>query len=138
MIAHILTGQAFHINIAHDSRVNLQNSRSVRLISIMGLIFIPFGAITAIFGTQFFNTTGDGHVSLSPDFWMLWIIAIPVTAASLAAWRASERDDSQRPWGSALSSVPRWWLDAQKWVGWKRRAGRGSDPVDLELGDIVS
>lgn len=126
-----LTKQAFHINIAHDSRVNLRNSRSVRLISIVGLIFIPFGAITAIFGTQFFNSSGDGHVSLSSDFWILWVIAIPVTVVSLAVWRATERGGFRRHWESALSSVPRWWVGARKWVGRERRGETGSDAFEL-------
>lgn len=126
-----LTEQAFHINIAHDSRVNLQNSRSVRLISIVGLIFIPFGTIAAIFGTQFFDSTGDGHINLSPDFWILWVIAIPVTVVSLVVWRTTERDGFQRPWGSALSSVPRWWRETRKWVGRGGRGGPESDAVEL-------
>ncbi|KAG7292171.1 hypothetical protein NEMBOFW57_002206 [Staphylotrichum longicolle] len=132
---HEASEQAFHINIAHDSRVNIQNSRSVRLIAIVGLIFIPFGAITAIFGTQFFNSTGDGHLNLSSDFWILWAIAIPVTVVSLAVWKATERHDNQLPWGSALSSVPRWWMDGRRWAG--RETGGGTGSEEVELRDIA-
>ncbi|KAL2154657.1 hypothetical protein VTH82DRAFT_3333 [Thermothelomyces myriococcoides] len=85
---------AFHINTAYDSRLNIKNSRSMRAISIVGLVFIPFGTITSIFGTQFFTPAANGrHMSVNPDVWILFVIAIPITLISLAIWVASERND---------------------------------------------
>ncbi|KAK3311096.1 uncharacterized protein B0T15DRAFT_520372 [Chaetomium strumarium] len=108
---------AFHINTAHDSRVNLANSKSVRLISIVGLVFLPFSTITSIFGTQFF-TSGDQHMSVNPDFWLLWLIAVPVTLLILGVWRAGERDTLKWPFGSAeLLPLPSWRPAARKGAG---------------------
>ena len=97
--------QAFHINTAHDSRVNLdnsrvnlENSRSVRIISLVGMVFIPFSTITSVFGTQFFTSAPDGdgataakHMHVSPDFWIMWAIAVPVTVIIVGLWRATEQ-----------------------------------------------
>ncbi len=133
-----LTPQAFHINIAHDSRVNLDNSRSVRLISIVGLIFIPFSAITSVFGTQFFSN-GDGRVNVSPDFWILWLIAIPVTALSLVAWRVTEGDLQPRPLGFALLDLPRCWSGARKWISKSKKRKREEQGQEaIELRDAAS
>lgn len=66
----------------------------MRAISIVGLVFIPFGTITSIFGTQFFTPAANGrHMSVNPDVWILFVIAIPITLISLAIWVASERND---------------------------------------------
>ncbi|KAK4118233.1 hypothetical protein N657DRAFT_694550 [Parathielavia appendiculata] len=101
---------AFHINTAYDSRVNLDNSRSVRLISIVGMVFIPFSAITSIFGTQFFTPEAQ-HMNVNPDFWVLWVIAIPMTITILAVWQVSEHD-SLKFWRPDLASpaLARWWI----------------------------
>ncbi|KAK1757076.1 hypothetical protein QBC47DRAFT_451539 [Echria macrotheca] len=82
---------AFHINTVHDSQVNLDNSRSVRIISIVGMVFIPFGAVCSIFGTQFFSSADVArHIDLNPDFWMLWAIAVPLTLIILGVWKMVE------------------------------------------------
>ncbi|KAK4193996.1 hypothetical protein QBC40DRAFT_291548 [Triangularia verruculosa] len=84
---------AFHLNNAQDSRINIINSRSVRIISIVGMVFIPFSAITSIFGTQFFrfpDDVTDHHMKISADFWYLFATAIPVTIAIFGLWKASE------------------------------------------------
>lgn len=93
----VLTRQAFHINTVHDSQVNFNNSRSVRIISVVGMVFIPFSAVSTIFGTQFFsaeNISDEGsmalHMKVNPDFWMLWAIALPLTLIILSIWRLTE------------------------------------------------
>ncbi|KAK4234186.1 hypothetical protein C8A03DRAFT_47425 [Achaetomium macrosporum] len=124
---------AFHINTAHDSRVNLANSRSVRLISIVGLVFLPFSTITSIFGTQFFSS-GDEHMNVNPDFWLLWLVAVPVTLLILGVWRAGERDTLKWRFGSAeLLSLPRWWPTAKKGAGTisGRRSASITDGTEL-------
>ena len=103
----------------------------------MGLIFVPFSAITSIFGTQFFGSSGDGHMTLSTDFWILWLVAIPLTAVSLAVWRASERGPLlPRPWGFASSCLPHSWPEARKWIG-RVRQGR-TTPEAIERRDAAT
>ncbi|EAQ84503.1 hypothetical protein CHGG_08517 [Chaetomium globosum CBS 148.51] len=123
---------AFHINTAHDSQVNLHNSRSVRLISIVGLVFIPFTAVTSIFGTQFFDY-GEQHMDVNPDFWILWVIALPLTLVIMTAWRASEHDTLQWPSSPARLSLARWRKDR----GWSERdRGSGATSGATELRNV--
>ncbi|CAP71653.1 uncharacterized protein PODANS_6_60 [Podospora anserina S mat+] len=104
---------AFHLNNAQDSRIGMMNSRSVRIISIVGLIFIPFSAASSIFGTQFFSfpDNNEHHMQVNQDIWYLFATAIPVTIGILLLWKASENDQLRLPGGLAslfgCSSQPR-------------------------------
>lgn len=69
----------------------------MRTIAIVGLVFIPFGTITSVFGSQFFTPRASGaHMDVNPDIWILFAIALPVTIISLAIWIAAERRDNQK------------------------------------------
>ncbi|KAL2163775.1 hypothetical protein VTH06DRAFT_5834 [Thermothelomyces fergusii] len=101
---------ASHINTARDSRANIRSSRSMHIISIIGLVFIPFNTITAVFGTQFFTPQADGdHIAVDRDSWILFAISVPVTVFILAIWMAIEHGDSHKPdrdhHDSALRSI---------------------------------
>jgi hypothetical protein len=62
--------------------------------------------------------TNPFTVSVNPDFWLLWLIAVPVTLVILGVWRAGERDTLTWPFGSAkLLSLPSWWPIARKGAG---------------------
>ncbi|KAK4247700.1 hypothetical protein C7999DRAFT_14304 [Corynascus novoguineensis] len=122
---------AFHINTAHDSLVNLRNSRSVRTISIVGMVFIPFGAITGVFGTQFFTPQAHGqHMDVNPDLWVLFAIAIPVTLFIMAIWQVSEHDHLKLwrldPFGPALVR----WREARSRVFGRGAKGDGGDALE--------
>lgn len=65
-------------------------SISMTTISIVTLIYLPATAIGTIFGMPFFENTGeetgDLQIQLSRDFWMFWVITIPLTLITLVAW----------------------------------------------------
>ncbi len=82
-----------------DSTISRRDSRSVRIISILGGVFIPFSAVCSVFGTQFFTSvTGNAspfgeetpYMDLNPQFWILWAIALPITLGILTSWFAWE------------------------------------------------
>ncbi|SPQ25613.1 f403d8b6-5647-4e1b-8912-a4d8e3583c39 [Thermothielavioides terrestris] len=132
---------AFHINMAHDSAVNLEHSRSVRLISVVGLVFIPFSAVTSVFGTQFFSPADDGrHMQVSADFWMLWTTALPLTLVILAVWRATERREPLKWPAPARFPLPRWWPEAaaRKAMPTARGGGGGVLAAATELANLGS
>ena len=57
------------------------------------MVFIPFEAITGVFGTQFFTPQAHGqHMDVNPDLWVLFTITIPVTLFIIAIWHVSEHD----------------------------------------------
>lgn len=65
-------------------------SISMTTLSIVTLIYLPATAIGTIFGMPFFENTAeeidDLRLRLSRDFWMFWVITIPVTLVTLVAW----------------------------------------------------
>lgn len=127
-----------------DSQVNLENSRSVRIISIVGMVFIPFSAISSIFGTQFFTPAGASsssdnadaaatakHMDVNPDFWILWAIAVPVTIIILVAWRATEHKSLALPLEVSRSLMAHWWPAARKGNGDDRNTPDGTPLQDI-------
>lgn len=89
---------AFHITSQHSNLLSAQiahaaqvDSRAMRTISILGLVFLPGTFISAVFSMSFFNFTpgtGDqnGSWNVSEKFWLYWVVAIPVTALTIAVW----------------------------------------------------
>jgi hypothetical protein len=127
--------------MAHDSAVNLEHSRSVRLMSILGLVFIPFSAVTSVFGTQFFSPADDGrHMQVSADFWMLWTTALPLTLVILAVWCATERREPLKWPAPARFPLPRWWPEAaaRKGMAAARGSGGGMLAAATELRNLGS
>ena len=92
-------------------------------------MFIPFTAVTSIFGTQFFDY-GEQHMTVNPDFWVLWIIAVPLTLLIMTAWRASEGNTLD--WSSSSARLPlaRWWKD-RRWNEGGRGTGVTSEATEL-------
>lgn len=77
-----------------DSRVMREDSYIMRTISVIAVIFLPISVISSIFGSQFFGTNTatlpDGSVKnvtfVTPQFWVLWAIALPFTLLVLGGW----------------------------------------------------
>ncbi|KAK3986193.1 hypothetical protein QBC44DRAFT_248725 [Cladorrhinum sp. PSN332] len=124
---------AFHINTVHDSQVNIDNSQSVRIISIVGMVFIPFSAVSSIFGTQFFSAAPSpseegasaSHMDVNPDFWILWAIALPLTFFIIGMWRWNEYRNSKYSGEVYLWRVFWAWLQ-------RSRGSRRRDPGGLK------
>lgn len=79
--------QSFNLVTQHDSRVMLRDSSSMKTIAFVTLFFLPASTIAAVFGTQFFQMNDANRMTVSKDFWWLWVIAAPVTLATWAIWR---------------------------------------------------
>lgn len=89
---------AFHITSQHSNLISAQiahaaqvDSRAMRTISILGLVFLPGTFISAVFSMSFFNFTPatvdqPGRWNVSGMFWLYWVVAIPVTALTVAVW----------------------------------------------------
>ncbi|ORY04877.1 hypothetical protein BCR34DRAFT_463745, partial [Clohesyomyces aquaticus] len=80
---------SFHLVTQADSRVMKLESKSMKTIAVMTLIFMPLGTIAAIFGTQMIKLRDDApyHMIVSQDFWLLWLIAVPITIVVVVIWR---------------------------------------------------
>ncbi|KAH8753729.1 hypothetical protein F5882DRAFT_308635 [Hyaloscypha sp. PMI_1271] len=80
--------------------VTQQDSKSMKTIAFLTLIFLPASTVASIFGSQFFNLSVDQdgvpHFVFSHWFWVMWVIVLPITAILVAIWR----------WPEAMASDP--------------------------------
>ncbi|CAG8956320.1 hypothetical protein HYFRA_00003700 [Hymenoscyphus fraxineus] len=89
---------AFNIVAQYNSHVSVSigdatraDSAVMKSIAFLGLAFLPGSFVCAVFSTSFFNFTpgSDGQSerwTVSKKFWVYWIVAMPVTAATIAFW----------------------------------------------------
>lgn len=89
---------SFHIVTQGDSRLMQSENQSMKTIAVMTLVFMPMGTVAAIFGTEFIRLEDDSpyHVTISRDFWLLWVIVVPLTTALLVIWRISSMNARER------------------------------------------
>lgn len=108
---------SFHLVTVADSRVMHSESASMKSIAVTTLIFLPLSTIATIFGTQFIklDDTAPYHVRVSPDFWLLWVVALPLTAIVLLIWRVWYYDVR----GRLLDDLPARSAGERGWLGWK-------------------
>ncbi|KAJ4287566.1 hypothetical protein N0V90_012269 [Kalmusia sp. IMI 367209] len=80
---------SFHLVTQSDSRTMQSESKSMKTIAVMTLFFMPLGTVAAVFGTEFVYITGDGPFSIdvTGDFWILWLVAGPLTLLVYLTWR---------------------------------------------------
>lgn len=90
--------------------VTQQDSKSMKTIAFLTLIFLPASTVASVFGSQFFNLSldqdGVPHFIFSHWFWIMWVIVVPVTAILVAIWK----------WPEAMASDPK------QEMGWSLRA----------------
>lgn len=74
--------------------VTQTDSKSMKTIAFLTLIFLPASTVASIFGSQFFNLSLDQNGM--PQFiythliWVMWAIVLPVTGILVAIWRWPE------------------------------------------------
>ncbi|RMZ75711.1 hypothetical protein DV738_g5333, partial [Chaetothyriales sp. CBS 135597] len=90
---------AFNSVAQYDARISLgighaarADSAAMRTIAFVTLVFLPPTFICAIFSMSFFDydsgSSGSGQWQISPDFWLYWAVAIPVTVCTVLLWLA--------------------------------------------------
>lgn len=96
-------------------------SQSMKTIAIMTLLFMPLSTVATVFGTQFMKLQEDGpfHITVSQDFWLLWVIAVPLTIIVMAFWRVSP-DHSIVTLTGLISPISRYGMLMRKGVLWTR------------------
>ncbi|KAJ0119973.1 hypothetical protein J7T55_000823 [Diaporthe amygdali] len=125
---------AFNVTSMRDSTVMREDSYIMRTISVIAVIFLPISIISSIFGSQFFGTNtidlSDGSVEnvtfITPQFWILWAIALPFTLFVLGGWFLWLRHfqpRTQRRWTLEMIAIATWSRVARLVTSliWKRR-----------------
>jgi Mg2+ and Co2+ transporter CorA len=105
---------SFHIVTQGDSRLMQSENQSMKTIAVTTLVFLPLSTVAGIFGTQFMKLDDEPghHITVSRDFWLLWLIAVPLTFIVIVVWRVWYVDAKRR----LTDEIPR---DAERYMGWK-------------------
>lgn len=84
---------AFNTVAQHDASVTLEIGRATQLdsatmktIAFVTLTFLPPTFICAIFSMSFFDFGGDSGWTMSDQFWIYWVFAIPTTFFTTLVW----------------------------------------------------
>jgi len=69
------------------ARASHQDSRALRIIQILSMLFLPASLVASIFGMGFFNTSADADgaatIIVSGKWWWYIAISIPLTLGCL-------------------------------------------------------
>ncbi|KAF1962462.1 hypothetical protein CC80DRAFT_435461 [Byssothecium circinans] len=114
---------AFNAVTQYDSRVTVEigraaqsDSAAMKTISFLTLTFFPATYVCAIFSMSFFNYSPEsGKWRVSSDFWIYWVVAVPITLGTALLWKS---------WNK---------LFPPKLIGEDRRPPRGGEAAKMEL-----
>jgi hypothetical protein len=73
--------------LAHASK---RDSTAMKTISLLGAVFLPGAYLASVFSMSFFNFQ-EGERTLSDQFWIYWIVTVPITVIVVAGWWIWER-----------------------------------------------
>ena len=125
---HNMANLAFNLVTQQNNTAVIDDSRSMRTIATVTLIFLPFAAVAAMFSTPFFTNTPNTSVWVSPDFGTFWAIVVPMTAVVLLCWDIAYFVAAQKVQLNREGSGPR---DAfLAWLEWHGFQGRQRGKVD--------
>ncbi|KAF2135486.1 uncharacterized protein K452DRAFT_239282, partial [Aplosporella prunicola CBS 121167] len=63
-----------------------EDAAAVKVLTIIGVIFLPTTFVANIFSTEFVRTDDNGHVVASANSWLLAAIALPLTFLTVVTW----------------------------------------------------
>lgn len=86
------------------ARASHQDSRALRYIQILSMLFLPASLVSSIFGMGFFSTSQDTHgeaiFTISHNWWLYLAISVPLTILCLLSmgwYNAVFKSKAKRP-----------------------------------------
>jgi hypothetical protein len=74
--------------LAHASK---RDSAAMKTISLLGAVFLPGAYLASVFSMTFFNFQDSGAPVVSTQFWIYWVVTIPVTVVIVGVWYIWEK-----------------------------------------------
>ena len=74
--------------LAHASK---RDSAAMKLISLLGAVFLPGAYLASVFSMTFFNFQNSGAAVVSNQFWIYWAVDIPITVLIVGVWYVWEK-----------------------------------------------
>lgn len=72
------------VEIGHAAQID---SSAMKTIAFVTLTFLPPTFISSIFSMSFFQCGGNNGWSMSKEFWLYWVFAVPTTIATVMIWQ---------------------------------------------------
>ncbi|KAH1279528.1 hypothetical protein KXX33_003234 [Aspergillus fumigatus] len=76
------------INLAFNL-VSQKDGAMMKTVAIVSMVYLPGTFISGLFGTNFFDLSNDGGAKswiMSGNFWLYWVITVPLTLATVLVW----------------------------------------------------
>lgn len=108
---------AFNLVTQQGSTAMMQDSRVMKAIAAITMIFLPTTGVATVLGSQLFVSEwkGDGSgwdVKTTPLFWITWWVSVPLTLCVIM-----------------LAAVWQWWLSGERRVrlAWRKKRRNAGD-----------
>ncbi|KAF2998830.1 hypothetical protein E8E13_002480 [Curvularia kusanoi] len=108
-----------------DSKVMLEisaatksDSKAMKTVALVTMVFLPATFTSAVFSMSFFNFSPEtGNWTVSREFWVYWVVAIPLTGLTLLFWLFFLQEPGARP-ALTLARISEW-RRKKSLNGWK-------------------
>lgn len=74
--------------LAHSSK---RDSAAMKTISLLGAVFLPGAYLASVFSTTFFDFQPKGGRVVADQFWIYWVVTVPLTAIIVGIWYVWEK-----------------------------------------------
>ncbi|KAE8373555.1 hypothetical protein BDV26DRAFT_285023 [Aspergillus bertholletiae] len=91
------TSQTESHYVAELAKRSAEDAAAVKMLSLVGLVYLPTTIVANFFSTQFVKVDDQGGIYISSWVWILAVISIPLTVATIFLWILSVRY-SDSPW----------------------------------------
>ncbi|KAL6715238.1 hypothetical protein ACLMJK_007502 [Lecanora helva] len=78
---------AFNVVTQQDSRVLKYDSKSMKAIASVTMVFLPLATVATVFGSQFFNFDSEKKkILVANNFWIFWALIAPLCLIVLLSY----------------------------------------------------
>ncbi|KAK1968381.1 hypothetical protein LY78DRAFT_668367 [Colletotrichum sublineola] len=86
-------------------RATQRDSEAMKTVAFLTLLFLPATFVSAVFSTSFFDFDSEsGSWQVSDQFWLFWVVAVPITTATAVLWYYRHKLSFSRVIGSRKHS----------------------------------
>ncbi|KAI9036742.1 uncharacterized protein KD926_001376 [Aspergillus affinis] len=73
-------------NITELTKRSVQDAAAVKMLTIVGLVYLPTTIVANFFSTEFVKVNDEGDMNVSRDVWIMAVCAIPLTFITIGVW----------------------------------------------------
>ncbi|OXV07578.1 hypothetical protein Egran_04657 [Elaphomyces granulatus] len=73
-------------HIAELTATSARDATAVKILTIIGVIFLPTTIVTGFFSTQFVHLDNSDKTQISAQVWIIFAVSVPLTAITFMLW----------------------------------------------------